>query len=120
MLERRLSSVQVGRLVTLGLPPGLAEVKLKIAAVHGELRVLDDGGWWTNLTRTRNAAIVAETSVGDPMPNQHGTGLRDRAVVNPHRRLSGTLNHPNPYGKHRMLELLGISLEFTTGHSAGE
>lgn len=119
MLERDEPSVLVDHFVTLGSPLGLAEVKLKVAEEHGEVRVPNNVGRWTNLADRRDIATVAGGLADDYAPNRHGASVRDSAVVNAYRRPNGEPNHHKSYGYLRTPELSAIALRFTTGRPAG-
>ena len=119
VLERDAPSLRVDHFVTLGSPLGLAEVKLKVAGEHGEVRVPDNVGQWTNLADRRDIATVAGALADDYAPNRHGAGVRDQAVVNAYRRPNGELNPHKSYGYLRTPELSEIAMEFTTSRPSG-
>jgi len=88
----------VAHLVTLGTPLGLAEVKQKLEAEHGTLRVPDTVGAWTHLVDHRDVATVGDDVQETYAPGLRGVRVRTVSVLNAYRSPSGRTNTHKSYG----------------------
>ncbi|MGU3539698.1 hypothetical protein [Methylobacterium sp. A54F] len=105
----------VTHLVGLGSPLGLAEVKLRLEAEHGPLRVPAGLGAWTNLIDRHDIATVGEDLGASYGPNAAGVRVRDRVVRNAYQRPDGTVNHHKSYGYLRTPAFSRLVLDFVRG-----
>lgn len=99
-------------LVTLGSPFGLAEVKLKLGAEHGDLRVPRPVAAWANLMDRNDIATVGEDLRKTFSPNGAGVRIRDVPVVNGYRAPDGRPNTHKSYGYLRTPEVSRIVADF--------
>lgn len=113
LLERDAPSLRVDHFVTLGSPLGLAEVKLKIGAENGSVRVPNNVARWTNLTDKQDAAALVGALSEDYAPNDYGIGVVDGPVLNTYLRPNGEANHHKSYGYLRTPEFSRIAQVFT-------
>ena len=98
--------------VTLGSPFGLAEVRLKLKAEHGDLRVPHAVASWTNLMDRHDIATVGEDMADSFPPNGSGVRIRDVPVINAYRAPDGHENTHKSYGYLRTPEFSRIVAEF--------
>jgi hypothetical protein len=99
-------------LVTLGSPFGLAEVRMKLEAEHGDLRVPRAVTAWINLMDRNDIATVGE-DLADSFPaNASGVRIRDVPVINAYRAPDGRENTHKSYGYLRTPEFSRIVAEF--------
>lgn len=99
-------------LVTLGSPLALAELKLKLAAEHGDLRVPEAVTAWSNLMDRRDIATVGDDLAEIYPPNAAGVRVRDVPVINAYRRPDGTENRHKSYGYLRTPEFSQAVADF--------
>ncbi|MGC5779883.1 hypothetical protein J4O73_14250 [Methylobacterium sp. NFXW15] len=99
-------------LVTLGSPFGLAEIRMRLASEHGDLRVPDSLSAWTNLMDRNDIATVGEDLADTFAPNASGTRIRDVPVINAYRAPDGHENTHKSYGYLRTPEFSRIVAEF--------
>lgn len=99
-------------LVTLGVPLGLAELKLKIEAEHGDLRVPAGLTAWTNLMDRDDVATVGDDLRGVFAANASGVAVRDVPVTNAYRRPDGSENRHKSYGYLRTPEFSQVVAAF--------
>ncbi|WP_430929557.1 hypothetical protein [Methylobacterium tardum] len=99
-------------LATLGSPLGLAELKLKLADEHGDLRVPAALTAWTNLMDRQDIATVGDDLAGLYAPNAAGVRVRDVPVINAYRRPDGAENRHKSYGYLRTPEFSKILAGF--------
>ena len=104
-------------LVTLGSPLGLAELKLKLAAEHGGLRVPAALTAWTNLMDRQDIATVGDDLAGVYTSNAAGVQVRDVPVINAYRREDGTENRHKSYGYLRTPEFSTVVADFLARES---
>jgi len=102
-------------LVTLGSPFGLAEVRLKLAAEHGDLAVPRSVTAWMNLMDRNDIATVGEDLADAFPPNEAGGRIRDVPVINAYRAPNGRENTHKSYGYLRTPEFSRIVAEFSDG-----
>ncbi|GJE31062.1 DUF726 domain-containing protein [Methylobacterium oxalidis] len=112
ILERRPERLAVEHLVTLGAPLGLVEVKAAIAAEHGEVRVPDTLGAWSNLADPADVATVAARLGAEFAPSGRGVVAVDVPVLNGYCRPDGEANHHKSYGYLRTPELSDVVTAF--------
>ncbi|WP_370693901.1 hypothetical protein [Methylobacterium sp. NEAU K] len=99
-------------LVTLGAPLGLAELKLKLAAEHGDLRVPAALTAWTNLMDRQDIATVGDDLGEIYAPNASRVRVRDVPVINAYRRPDGAENRHKSYGYLRTPEFSTAAARF--------
>ncbi|ACB23597.1 hypothetical protein [Methylobacterium radiotolerans] len=99
-------------LVTLGAPLGLAELKLKLADEHGDLRVPAALAAWTNLMDRQDIATVGDDLAALYAPNAAGVRVRDVPVINAYRRPDGAENRHKSYGYLRTPEFSRVLAAF--------
>lgn len=98
LAERQGPRPRVVHLVTLGSPLGLAEIKHRITAEHGDLRVPSAVARWTHLGDRDDVATVG-TDLGEAYaPNPDGVRVVDCPVINAYRRPRGGRNPHKSYG----------------------
>ncbi|WP_245450986.1 hypothetical protein [Methylobacterium brachiatum] len=107
-------------LVTLGSPLALAELKLTLAAEHGDLRVPEAVTAWTNLMDRQDIATVGDDLAAIYPPNAAGVRVRDVPVINAYRRPDGTENRHKSYGYLRTPEFSEAVAAFLTAFLAAE
>ncbi|WP_409565372.1 hypothetical protein [Methylobacterium sp. J-001] len=99
-------------LVTLGSPLGLAELKLRLKAEHGDLCVPEAVTAWTNLMDRQDIATVGDDLAEVYPPNAAGVRIRDVPVINAYRRPDGTENRHKSYGYLRTPEFSKVVADF--------
>ena len=99
-------------LVTLGSPLALAELKMKLVAEHGDLRVPAALTAWTNLMDRQDIATVGDDLATLYAPNAAGVPVRDVPVINAYRRPDGTENRHKSYGYLRTPEFSRVAADF--------
>lgn len=105
LAERDGSVAGPVHLVTLGSPFGLAEVKMKLAAEHGDLCVPRAVASWANLMDRNDIATVGEDLGRTFPPNGAGVRIRDVPVVNGYHAPDGRSNTHKSYGYLRTPEV---------------
>ncbi|WP_370875396.1 alpha/beta fold hydrolase [Methylobacterium amylolyticum] len=99
-------------LVTLGAPLGLAEIKLKLEAEHGDLRVPASLSAWINLIDREDIATVGDDLAGIYAANAAGVAPRDVPVINAYRAPDGRENRHKSYGYLRTPEFSRVVAGF--------
>lgn len=112
ILDREGSNLAIDHFVTVGSPLGLADVKLKIEAEHGDVRTPERLRRWTNLVDRDDIATVGADLSEDYAPNGRGVRAVDVPVINAYRRPDGSHNHHKSYGYLRTPEFSRAALEF--------
>lgn len=112
MLERERAEFCVDHFVTLGAPLGLSDVRMKMEAEHGGLRVPDSVKRWSNLMDRGDVATFGEDIADAYAPNARGVRAQDVPVVNAYRRPQGDANHHKSYGYLRTPEFSQAVVDF--------
>lgn len=98
LLEREGYRPPVSHFVTMGAPLGLSEIKHRLAAEHGDLRVPEAVARWSNLGDREDVATVGTVLAESYAPNEAGVGVVDCPVINAYRRPKGGANRHKSYG----------------------
>lgn len=105
-LTAGLPKVQVTRLVTIGSPLGLDEVKDIVKTNSTTLQVPDCVGSWTNFADPRDLVACLDSRLAtDYSPNVRGVEVCDRPVINGYVNEAGEKNHHKIYGYLRTPEM---------------
>ncbi|MFY9291319.1 MAG: hypothetical protein WAP03_11575 [Methylorubrum rhodinum] len=112
LAERQGPLPRVAHFLTLGSPLGLAEIKHRLAAEHGDLRVPAAVARWTNLGDRDDVATVGADLAESYAPNADGVGVVDCPVINGYRRPRGGRNRHKSYGYLRTPEFSRGVAEF--------
>jgi hypothetical protein len=112
LLERQDPLLQVEHLITAGSPLGLAKVKLKFEAEHGDLRVPNNISAWTNLADGEDVVAIMGALDADYEPSHTGVHIVDQRVVNRYRRSDGEPNHHKSYGYLRVPEFSRVARRY--------
>lgn len=111
--ERDGTPLPRAALVTLGAPLGLTEIRLKLEAEHGALRVPAALTAWTNLMDRDDIATVGDDLSETFAANAAGVRVRDVPVTNAYRRADGSENRHKSYGYLRTPEFSELVARFT-------
>ncbi|MFG5119955.1 hypothetical protein [Methylorubrum sp. POS3] len=98
LMERQGPLPRVTHFITMGSPLGLAEIKHRITAEHGDLRVPAAAARWTHLGDRDDIAIVGTDLAEAYAPNPDGVGVIECPVINAYRRPQGSRNPHKSYG----------------------
>lgn len=99
-------------LVTLGAPLALTEIRLTLAAEHGDLRVPAALTAWSNLMDRDDIATVGDDLRDIFAANASGVAVRDVPVINAYRRPDGSENRHKSYGYLRTPEFSELVAAF--------
>lgn len=116
-LEREEPGLVIDHLVTAASPLGLAKVKLKFEAEHGDLRVPDNVAAWTNLADSGDVVTIMGALSADYAPNAGGVAITDRRVVNAYRRPDGKPNPHKSYGYLRVPEFSTLAAPYAVARA---
>ena len=116
--ERQGPRPRVAHFVTMGSPLGLAEIKHRITAEHGDVRVPTAVARWTHLGDRDDVATVGDDLGAAYAPNPDGVRVVDCQVINAYRRPRGGRNPHKSYGYLRTPEFSRIVADVLDGAGA--